>query len=150
MEKFIEGIYNKINMNKPKMLQHDRIKLDISNHLKIHKYYYVMSSEINNLSGRWHIFLNENDSKEQNWQNFGKLLGYYFYNEINPKRLSIDREIDFDNQFSNFAYHFCIPTFLLEQIPLDNVESPEKLISIIFNVQEDFAYERLLLHRASK
>lgn len=107
---------------------------------KIH--FFDESSEINNLGGSLHIFLNENQSQEKIWMDFGILLSQYLRSESGKNKWKII--LKDNNNVDNFQYYFCVPIFLLDEKTLNKQDIAE--IQSLFNVSEDFVIKRLSLH----
>lgn len=118
---------------------------DFSTMLNIKTYYYDESSEANNIGGVYRIFLNENQSKQVIWKDFAHELAHVLNHE--GYQLSMHspfREYQ-EWQAELFAYHFCIPTFLLNQMILPSLQCEAVgLVANTFNVRPTFAQQRLV------
>ncbi|WP_240458774.1 MULTISPECIES: ImmA/IrrE family metallo-endopeptidase [Virgibacillus] len=79
----------------------------------------------------------------QEWMDFGHEIGHYLRHcgcQLNMHRLFIDLQ---EWQANNFAYHFCVPTFMLGKLYNYTIYDVMQL----FNVDYDFAYTRLEMHK---
>jgi Zn-dependent peptidase ImmA (M78 family) len=86
------------------------------------------------------------------WQEFGHELCHLLRHAGNQHTLPSFFLRMREWQANSFALHFCIPTFLLEELDLtDDKQSAIEIIAQTFGVEYDFAEERLerwLLQRA--
>lgn len=93
-----------------------------------------------------------NSTKQQQWQKFGHEVCHYLIHcgqQLNMYYLFRDLQ---ENQANYFAYHFCIPTFMLEDLKEVTVYE----VMNLFNVEYEFAfkrlemYERKIIHERSR
>lgn len=147
----IKKIYDSMNVLKPFQSNCYALIKEVSNLLKINLYYYDEISEANTLGGEYNIFLNENQSKQKIWQDFGHELGHILNHEgvqreMNPMFRSYQ-----EWQAIKFAHHFCVPTFMLEQLEFPRTEQEATgLVSELFHVENDFAKKRLEYWKSGK
>lgn len=112
MKGIIERIYSDVKIQR---LEHweerstTDIILDISKEAGIKVHFFDYSTELSNLGGDWRIFLNQKQSKQKIWQDFGQQLGVYI-----SYQLSI--EGNGTEEMKDFLYHFCVPSFLLTEL----------------------------------
>lgn len=104
--------------------------------LNLNVYYGSTAFSINNNI----VIMKSNEQKE--WQLFGHEVGHYLRhtgNHLVMHPLFMDFQ---EYQATNFAYHFCVPTFMLEKM------QPLSVYDVInlFNVEYDFAYRRLEMY----
>ncbi len=87
-------------------------------------------------------------SKQEQWQDFAHELCHvvkHYGNQFDMHRLF--RELQ-EYQANSFMYHFCVPTFMLENLSLPSLQSEAiKLIGDTFNVTYSFAATRLEMFR---
>lgn len=83
------------------------------------------------------------ETKQQCWEKFGHELSHYVGHvghQLNMHYLF--RELQ-EFQAKRFAYHFCVPTFMLNE--LKGVSAYD--IAILFNVEYRFALNRLEMYK---
>ncbi|PID03807.1 phage portal protein [Sporosarcina sp. P2] len=137
-------IYRSLNILKPSQIYHSDLIEDFSNLFKIKTYFFDESSEANNMGGIYRIFLNKNQSKQKIWQDFAHelahILGHEGYQWSMHKPFREYQEW----QAKQFAFHFCIPTFMLNHLELPRLRCEAVgLIATLFNVEHTFADARL-------
>lgn len=109
---------------------------NIANKLKLKIFYGKVSLRFDN-----NIVI-KRSTEQQEWQLFGEEVGHYLRhigNHVAMHDLFRDYQ---EYQASYFAYHFCVPTFMLQQI--DNITTNE--IMKTFNVESCFASRRIEIH----
>lgn len=101
------------------------------------------SSEVIKWQGKTKMFLNQSLNGQQRWQEFGHEIKHVFYDvgrqEFLPNTYVYFQECKADH----FAYHFCIPTFMLINVNDLSVCN----IMNLFNVEYDFALKRLEMYQ---
>ncbi|WP_186303729.1 ImmA/IrrE family metallo-endopeptidase [Bacillus pumilus] len=146
LEDWIESFLINIGITQSSQLD----KHKIANDLDIWIFYVNDTShyvEVNNL---YTIFLNKNLSKEEQWQDFAHELCHIVRQSSKFTNYHLTKtlwNIYQERQANYFAYHFCIPTFMLKN--LDLPKDPELAIlkvSNIFKVTPEFATHRLNLY----
>lgn len=144
LEDYIADLYKKIGIRRP-----EQLKLDaVSKKLNIWVYTFGRSSEAVYSNGRQYIFLNRYLSPQEKWQEFGHELCHILRHSGNQRKMHpLFIELQ-EWQADNFALHFCIPTFMLQQIHLPP-EKPQavRLIADMFNVDYEFACKRLEMYK---
>ncbi|MEK4150034.1 ImmA/IrrE family metallo-endopeptidase [Robertmurraya sp. FSL W8-0741] len=88
------------------------------------------------------IILNEGTKCEE-WMDFGHETSHYLRhcgNQLSMPKLFIDLQ---ECQATHFAYHFCVPTFMLDNLRVRNVYE----VMNLFNVDFDFALKRLEMYK---
>ncbi|HSH24972.1 MAG TPA: ImmA/IrrE family metallo-endopeptidase [Massilibacterium sp.] len=81
-------------------------------------------------------------TKQQEWQLFGHEICHYLVHPGNQLKMHfLFRDLQ-EYQANHFAYHFCVPTFMLEN---ENDLSIYKVMNL-FNVEYDFALKRLEMY----
>jgi len=154
LEVFIRNVYNNeeqitINgMNKHTEIVQNKIQ-KISKNLGIETYYIPYPSELNNLDGKWRIFLNQSNNPFKMWQEFGHLVGVYYKSILISENLDLEVPVEIPNQ-DNFAFYFCVPDFILNEINIPTDTNKAIIfISETFTVDKSFARERLSLYQTS-
>ncbi|KRG13869.1 hypothetical protein ACA30_13075 [Virgibacillus soli] len=149
MHTIIQKIYNDIEIRRWDQFQTTSIKeviARVSKKTGLPTYFFNYPSELNNLGGEWRIFLNQNQNEEQIWQDYGKKIGVYICYHLFLDGKATD-------ELKDFFYYFCVPQFLLEQVPLSEYKHDEefftKEIARIFHVDYKFAESRIRLICAS-
>ncbi|MGM0967183.1 MAG: ImmA/IrrE family metallo-endopeptidase [Bacillota bacterium] len=150
LEDWIESFLINIGITEPAHLDRYRI----SNSLDIWIYYVNDKSHYVEINKLYSIFLNKNLTKEEQWQDFAhelchivRLSSKYTNYHLTKKLWNIFQE----KQANYFAYHFCMPTFMLRRIDLPS--DPKQAIlqlSKIFKVTPEFAKHRLNLYYQKK
>ncbi|MEK5069574.1 ImmA/IrrE family metallo-endopeptidase [Sporosarcina sp. FSL K6-1508] len=144
LEEKVYSIYLSVNISEPSQISHDDLIENIADLLGIKTYYFDESSEANNLGGVYRIFLNENQTKQEVWQDFGHELAHILGHEGYQLSMHEPFRAYQEWQAEHFAYHFCVPTFLLNQMSLPQLRCEAVGVIInTFNVEPDFATERL-------
>ncbi len=94
------------------------------------------------------MVLDSRASRQQQWEDFVHELGHVIKhcgNQFNMNRMF--RQLQ-EYQANSFMYHFCVPTFMLENISLPRMQSEAiKLIGDTFNVTYPFAAKRLEMYK---
>lgn len=132
LEEYILQLFNSLSINNP-----DQLSLEqIAEKLNIEVRYTDFSMCYNET-----IFLSKSD-KRREWQEFGHEICHYLRHSGNQVRMHpLFVELQ-EYQADFFAYHFCIPTFMLEDLYNFNVYN----IMQVFDVEYAFARRRLEIH----
>ncbi|WP_046180349.1 ImmA/IrrE family metallo-endopeptidase [Domibacillus tundrae] len=140
LEDFIENLYTKIAITSPDQLD---IEL-ISRRLNIEVGYSYKKSKCAEIGGIMMIILNETLPKTEQWQEFGHEVCHLLRHSGNQTELPFPFVQLQEWQANTFALHFCVPTFMLPNLNLPDTEyAAARVISEVFNVEYDFALERL-------
>lgn len=139
-EKHIMNFYKSINIIDPLLLSVEIV----SEYLNMKLYYWKHSSAIATYNNQYIIFLNNQLSMQQQWQEFGHEMYHYFYDETKYDLLNENYAEYGESKADYFAYHFCIPTFMLHQFKEVSVYDVMEL----FNVEYDFAFRRLEMYES--
>ncbi len=106
------------------------------------------SSEVVRWNDKVRMFLNESLNERQLWQEFGHEMKHVFYDvgrqEFLPNTYVYFQECKADH----FAYHFCVPTFMLNNLLNDFSDVTVIKIMNLFNVEYDFALRRLEMYES--
>ncbi|MFC3041629.1 ImmA/IrrE family metallo-endopeptidase [Virgibacillus xinjiangensis] len=143
VEDLVKSIYISMDITEPEELDTRCLMDMVSEYFHIRLHYFDEPSEANNLGGNFHIFLNEKQSPQKQWQDFGHELGHILGHEgcqwgIPP----LFRHYQ-EGQAKQFALHFCVPSFLLEQMATIDMAVLMKL----FKVEKNFALHRIEMYR---
>ena|SRR5690625_4156821 len=138
-ELYVKRFYKLLNINYPYQLTVD----NLSNKMNIPIFFWEFTSEITKYRGRYKLFINESLNEQQQWQDFGHEISHFLQHtgsQTNMYNLFLNYQ---ESQADYFAYHFCVPTFML--IRLKEVTIYDVMNQ--FNVEHDFAYTRLEMHQ---
>jgi|SRR5690625_936591 len=139
-ELFVKHFYYALNTYFPNQLSIEKI----SQKLNLSIIYWPYTSEITHYNGIYKMFINENLNKKQQWQDFGHEIGHFLLhegNQTNMYRLFLGFQ---EKQADYFAYHFCVPTFMLMELKEVTIYD----LMNLFNVEYDFAFRRLEMYRS--
>lgn len=138
-EEFIYRLLKSLGVVKP----HEMTLENIAKLLNIKVRYWEFSSETIFHKGKFILFLEGKENKQEQWQEFAHELCHHFWHtgrqEYLPKLFMQLQEYQADY----FAYHFCVPTFMLDNLKEVSVCK----IMDLFNVEEEFAYRRLEMYQ---
>lgn len=141
LEDFILKIYRDINILFPNQLN----PFTISDALNIQLYPISERSQALRFEGRNYIFFNSSLTDLERFETFGHELGHILLHTGNQQLMKESFRSYQEWKANLFALHFCVPTFMLQQLPNYHL-NPHK-ISETFGVTASFAYKRLLLHQ---
>jgi len=136
LEDYIKSLYVTIGITKSSQLD---MKI-IASKLKLKLFFLPLESFYANGV----ICIDSRLSAEEQWQQFGHELCHALWHSGNQFGIPpYFREYQ-EWKANNFAYHFCVPTFMLNGMKL-NVEYYKAIYQIqkAFNVDENFAKKRL-------
>lgn len=146
IEDYVKRLYHDMGVSEPNQIDMKAI----ASCLDIKLRFWEFSNQALMRKEETMIFLNENLNSQERWQEFAHELCHVLQDEgyqLNlPKSFVLYQEVKADN----FMYHFCVPTFMLEQYQLANYFNIEDGVPIIardFNVTEEFARKRLIHYR---
>ncbi|MDY0394741.1 ImmA/IrrE family metallo-endopeptidase [Virgibacillus halophilus] len=92
------------------------------------------------------VLLSYDQQNKKEWQEFGHELAHHLRHcgqQLNMHPLF--RQLQ-EYQATYFAYHFCVPTFMLQQL----IGISVKQIMNLFNVEYEFAVRRLEIYQNNK
>ncbi|UXJ70795.1 ImmA/IrrE family metallo-endopeptidase [Lysinibacillus fusiformis] len=136
-ENLIYELYNQLNIFIPEQLDFQAIAIQLG----IQVYYWPDQSQALFLKKRSYIFVNEQLTKQQLWQDFCHELGHVLLHTGHQGRMSpLYREYQ-ENKANHFMYHACVPSFMLDEIEPYNLTV--EYVQEQFNVEYDFALKRL-------
>lgn len=137
-ELFIMMFYQSINKDDPPLLSIERI----ADNLNIGLMYWPHPSTIACKNDKYNVYINEFINSQQQWQEFGHEMCHYFNDRINRKSVNGSFVNYCEAKADYFAYHFCVPTFMLKNIKGVDVYDVMRL----FNVEFDFSLRRLEMY----
>ncbi len=138
-ESYIYYLYENINV-----LSNDHLSIDnISRIFNFEIIYWEYSSELVYFKEKYKMFINESLTEQQQWQDFGHEMCHFCWHGGANKYLH-EMYVEYqENKADYFMYHFCVPSFMLQQ--LKGVTAYD--IMNLFNVEFDFALRRLEMYR---
>ncbi len=138
-EKYIHHLYRSINVTSYEQLSIDRVSV----FLDIDVVYWEYSSTIANCKDKYRVFINEGLDCRQQWQVFGHEMAHFCWHGGSSRYL-LQMYLKYqEDKADYFAYHFCVPTFMLME--LKGVTAYD--VMNLFNVEFDFALRRLEMYR---
>lgn len=138
-EKYIHHLYRSINVTSYEQLSIDRVSV----FLDIDIIYWEYSSTIANHKNNYKVFINEKLDHRQQWQDFGHEMAHFCWHGGSSRYL-LQMYLDYqEHKADYFSYHFCVPTFMLQEIDGVTVQA----IMNLFNVEFDFALRRLEMYK---
>lgn len=138
-EKFVTNFYESINVVDPLQVSIELI-VDV---LDIKLMYWYHTSAIAQFNNKYAIFINESINMQQQWQEFGHEMYHYFYDDTKYDLLNESYAEYGETKADYFAYHFCVPTFMLQK--MKGVDMYD--VMNLFNVEFDFALKRLEMYK---
>lgn len=91
-----------------------------------------------------YMFLDSRASKQQQWQDFGHEFCHSRLHEGDQALISAMQKDYQEFKADNFAQHFCIPSFMLDQMKFSEHENQAVwMVMETFGVAHDFAVKRL-------
>jgi hypothetical protein len=143
LEQSIEKLYRTIGFHEPYQLDVEAI----ADKLGIWVHFAPYTSRALERAGLQSIVLDSRLSRQEQWQEFGHELCHLLHHAGNQLTMG-ESFIRFqETKASNFAFHFCIPTFMLLHSDLPSLEKEAvATIASTFGVQPEFAQERLKRH----
>lgn len=141
LEDFIRAIYYKININSPYQLY----LYDVADALNIGTYSIPSPSQVVNYKGRNFIFLDDSLTLQKQFEEFSHELGHIFLHDADQQDMHRQYRDYQEWKADLFALHFCVPTFMLLQLPIKDLSADH--ISEVFGVTQSFANKRLTMHK---
>jgi len=138
-ELYVKTFYESIGLVDPNELTIEAI----SEKINLEVIYWQYSSEITNYFGDFKMFINENLCQRQQWQDFGHEMKHFLFDRGNPLILRESFVGYCETKADYFAYHFCVPTFMLANLRGVNVYG----VMNLFNVEFDFALRRMEMYK---
>lgn len=138
-EIFIARFYQSVNIIDPLELS----IVNVSERINLSVIYWELGSAFSEHNGENKMFINKYLNTQQRWQDFGHEMKHYFFDTGNPLYLNTDYVEFQELKADYFSYHFCVPTFMLQE--LKGVSIYEVMNR--FNVEFDFALKRLEMYK---
>lgn len=136
MEGYVKKMYNSIGIYWPHQLDMESIAARLGTTLVYLPY---GSMTVGNA-----ILIDDRLTDAQQWQDFGHELCHVEWHDGNQRVLPSSYLEYQEWKASNFAYHACVPTFMLERLDLPtNERQAAWLIQETFHVEHEFAEIRL-------
>jgi hypothetical protein len=139
MEEYIKKMYNTIGIYWPHQLDMESIAARLGTTL-VYLPYGSMTFENA-------ILIDDRLTSNQQWQEFGHELCHIEWHDGNQRVLPSSFLEYQEWKASNFAYHACVPTFMLDIMELPDCEAQAvNMIQETFHVEYSFAKKRLDLY----
>lgn len=138
IEDFIKELYECFNIYEPNQLSIDAIS---------HELNLTIVQKRTNLRFDDVIFLSE-PTPQLEWETFGHEVCHYLRHHGNQTKMNLDFRNLQEWQADHFAYHFCVPTFMLETYDFPKYKQQAiQQVSQDFNVTPRFARKRLDMYQ---
>lgn|SRR5690606_29558324 len=137
-ELFIMQFYESISVICPYELS----IMHIAEKLNMEVCFWNFGSAIAQFNGIHKMFINKRLSEQQQWQDFGHEMYHYFFDNTRYDLLKESYAEYGESKADYFAYHFCVPTFMLDNLKGVDVYNVMEL----FNVTYDFALKRIEMY----
>jgi len=146
-EDFVHEFYARMGILEPQQFDFQ----EIATQFGIQLFYWPDKSQALFLKEQAYIFLNEQLTPQQRWQDFCHELAHVLLHSGHQGRMSpLFREYQ-ENKANNFMYHACIPTFMLDELEqYDASVLTVQHVQQLFNVEYDFAVKRLEQYISNK
>lgn len=136
-EDFIQNFYKCMGIMTSQQINYQKM----ATQLGIQLFYWSDKSQALFLKENVYIFVNDQLTKQQQWQDFCHELAHVLLHTGDQSRMSpLFREYQ-ENKANNFMYHACVPSFMLDEIEPNNLTV--EYVQEQFNVEYDFARKRL-------
>lgn len=135
LEDYIYKLFQSIGITRPDQLDMFKIAALLGVEINYRKNIFRLGNE---------IILNKNNTLSEQWMDFGHELCHTLRHrglQLNMNPLYVELQ---EWKADNFMYHFCVPTFMLENLKLPHTRNETiGLIAKEFNVSIEFAEGRL-------
>lgn len=138
-EIYIKDFYLSLGINNASQLNINYV----SKMLGLDVVFWTYTSEVARFGERYKMFINKTLSMQQRWQDFGHEMYHYFNDHTSYNTLHSIYYFYGECKADYFAYHFCVPTFMLLQLKEVSVD----VITRLFNVEYDFALRRFEMYQ---
>lgn len=133
IEDYIIELYKYMSISQPEQIDLELIADKLGINLKYHTTTFRFKNNI----------VLEYASKQKQWQLFGHEVCHYLRHHGNQLKMAESFKALQEYQANYFAYHFCIPTFMLDKFSKLSVTE----IMCLFNVEFEFALRRLEMYQ---
>lgn len=133
IEDYINELYKILSISTPEQIEIENIASELGICLSYGGTSFTYKNDI----------VIQRSTNQREWQTFGHEVCHYLRHcgyQLNMNKLFIDLQ---EYQANNFAYHFCIPTFMLDKLYNYNAND----IALLFNVEFEFALRRLEMYQ---
>lgn len=139
-EDFIQKLYSRMDILTPHQLDFQSITM----RLGVQLFFWPDKSQALFLKEQAYIFLNDQITQQQQWQDFCHELAHVLLHSGHQGRITpLFREYQ-ENKANNFMYHACIPSFMLDELGKSSTSAlTVQHVQQLFNVEYDFALKRL-------
>ncbi|MEF3302403.1 ImmA/IrrE family metallo-endopeptidase [Paenibacillus sp. GYB003] len=143
LEQSIEQLFGALNIREPHELDPETIAAGLG----IWLHYAPVASQAIDRAGLQSVVLDNRLTRQEQWQDFGHELCHLLHHAGNQLTMG-ESFIRFqETKAANFAYQFCVPTFMLLRCELPRLEAEAvAVIASQFGVTPEFAKERLKRH----
>ncbi|WP_083509328.1 ImmA/IrrE family metallo-endopeptidase [Geobacillus zalihae] len=138
LEQYIRELYEHLAIRSPHQLD----MIDIAAKLSVWLHFADIRSTAIGRNGAYSIIIDRRLTRQQQWQEFGHELGHVLRHAGNQMLLPPSLVQLQEAQATNFALHFCVPTFMLLELELPHTEK-----EIIYVLSETFGVEPLFAKR---
>lgn len=140
IEDYMKKMYHHLSIYVPEEID----MIEIAAKLDIWLHFEDLGSRAIERNGIYSIFIDKRSSRQEQWQDFGHELCHALIHCGNQLQLPREFILFQESKARNFAFHFCIPTFMLEKLELPKMKKEAiELIAMMFNVTRDFAKKRM-------
>lgn len=137
-EIFIKELFESLNLIEPNQLTIE----NVSKKLNLSVRYWEYTTRLTEYIGNHKMFINATLNEQMQWQEFAHEMCHYSWHNGSQEYLKESYTEYQENKANYFAYHFCAPSFMLEQ---HNIISVYDIMNL-FNVDFEFAIRRLDMH----
>lgn len=139
LEDYTKNLYQSLSIFVPEQMN----MMKIAQKLNIWLYFAPIGSCAIEHNGLTSIVLDKRKSQQEQFEDFGHEIAHLLFhagNQLNMSKMFLDYQ---EVKAQNFAMHFCIPTFMLQRLPLPSTRSEAiYLLSSTFNVTAELANKR--------
>jgi len=136
---YVKNFFESLLITNPQQLNMQLI----TEKLGIKIVFWDFSSAIAERNGKYNLFINQRLTEQQQWQDFGHEMKHFCFDQGNQNDLFNSFIYYQEVKADYFAYHFCIPTFMLEQLKEVTIHEVVR----IFNVEFEFAAKRFDMYK---
>jgi Zn-dependent peptidase ImmA (M78 family) len=140
IEDYVKKMYHHLSIFVPEEID----MIEIAARLNIWLYFENVKSKAVERNEVFSMFIDRRLSPQEQWQDFGHELCHVLMHSGNQLQLPPDFILYQESKANNFSLHFCVPTFMLEQLELPAIKREAiEFIAKTFNVEMEFAKVRL-------
>lgn len=138
VEQYVCDLYKSLSISNPYQLD----MIDIAAKLNIWLHFADIRSTAIERNGVYSIIIDRRLTRQRQWQDFGHELCHVLRHSGNQLILPESMVQLQEAQAVNFAFHFCVPTFMLLELKLPTTEK-----EIVYMLSETFGVEPLFAKR---